>query len=417
MPAPTRPVLNGLRRSEEGTVAIIFALSVFVVVLITGLAIDVGRVMHANAKLTNAADAAALAAAKGLRDGRLSEDEVRELAENFFNANIAGSGGNYARISAFNVTIDRARNSVSIDLESHVPTVFAQIAGIDRIALPRASTAIFDSKDIELGLQLDVTGSMRGRKLADLKLAVGDLLDIMLPDGGSTNRVRVGLAPFAAAVNAGPYAAAVSNGRSRDGCVYERQNLSDQPTEAPATGPLAFKVASDLSGRIQACPPRANIVPLSDDKATLKRTVDNYDDAGSTAGHLGTAWAWYLVSPEWSGVWPGSAAPAAYGDGRTIKAVILMTDGIYNTIGGVNGGDRSATATQSGQIAVDTCLAMRGRGVRVYTVGFEAPASALATLRACASSASQHFDASNGDELRAAFRTIATELNNLRLSY
>ena len=99
-----------------------------------------------------------------------------------------------------------------------------------------------------------------------------------------------------------------------------------------------------------------------------------------------------------------------------MKAVILMTDGIYNTIGGINGGDVSATARQSSQLAIDTCEAMKAAGITVYTVGFEAPSGAAATLRACASSDSKFFDASNGDELRAAFRAIATELNNLRLT-
>ena len=32
--------------------------------------------------------------------------------------------------------------------------------------------------------------------------------------------------------------------------------------------------------------------------------------ARSTAGQLGAAWAWYLVSPNWSGVWPASGKPA-----------------------------------------------------------------------------------------------------------
>ena len=283
--------------------------------------------------------------------------------------------------------------------------------------MPRSASAIYESNDVELALQLDVTGSMAGRRLADLKLAVKDLLDIMLPDEGTTNKVRVGLAPFSAGVNAGPYAAAVSNGRATDGCVYERRNLADQASEAPAVGVLSMKARSDLTGRsIQACPTNARIVALSDDKSTLRSTVDAYRDGGTTAGHLGTAWAWYLVSPEWSGLWPTASRPAPYRDGKTIKAVVLMTDGSYNTLGGVNGGDTSATARQVSGIAVDTCRAMRAQGIRVYAIGFQAPTAALETLRDCATSAASFFDAANGDQLRNAFRAIATELNSLRLS-
>jgi Flp pilus assembly protein TadG len=410
-------LLKRFHRSEEGAIAIIFAITASVLVMMAGLAIDIGRVMHASAKMTTALDAAALSAAKSMREGGFSDDAVKEIAERYFQLNFAGSGVNYTVTGDLDVTIDRVANSIALSIQGQVPTLFARIAGIEQFTVPHSATAIYESHDVELALQLDVTGSMAGRRLADLKVAVSDLLDIMLPDGGTTNRVRIGLAPFSAGVNAGPYAAAVTEGRSTDGCVYERRNFADQTSEAPATGALSLKARSDLTGRsIQACPNNASIVALTDSKSTLWSAVDAYRDGGSTAGHLGTAWSWYLVSPEWSGLWPTNSRPAPYRDGKTIKAVVLMTDGIYNTIGGINGGDRSATADQASTIAIGTCEAMRAQGIRVYAVGFQAPAAALAMLRSCASSASSYFDAANGEQLRNVFRAIATELNNLRLS-
>jgi Flp pilus assembly protein TadG len=410
-------LLKRFHRSEEGAIAIIFAITASVLVMMAGLAIDIGRVMHASAKMTTALDAAALSAAKSMREGGFSDDAVKEIAERYFQLNFAGSGVNYTVTGDLDVTIDRVANSIALSIQGQVPTLFARIAGIEQFTVPHSATAIYESHDVELALQLDVTGSMAGRRLADLKVAVSDLLDIMLPDGGTTNRVRIGLAPFSAGVNAGPYAAAVTEGRSTDGCVYERRNFADQTSEAPATGALSLKARSDLTGRsIQACPNNASIVALTDSKSTLWSAVDAYRDGGSTAGHLGTAWSWYLVSPEWSGLWPTNSRPAPYRDGKTIKAVVLMTDGIYNTIGGINGGDRSATADPASTIAIGTCEAMRAQGIRVYAVGFQAPAAALAMLRSCASSASSYFDAANGEQLRNVFRAIATELNNLRLS-
>jgi Flp pilus assembly protein TadG len=410
-------LLKRFRRSEDGAIAIIFALTISVLVMMAGLAIDVGRVMHAAAKMSFALDAAALSAAKSMREGGLSDDGVKDVAARYFALNFAGSGVSYTVTGDLGVTVNRDANSIELNILGQVPTLFARIAGIDQFTVPRTATAIYESNDVELALQLDVTGSMAGHKLADLKLAVSDLLGIMLPEGGTTNKVRVGLAPFSAGVNAGPYAAAVTEGRATDGCVYERRTLADQSSEAPATGALSLKARSDLSGRsIQACPSNATIMPLSDSKSTLWSAVDAYRDGGTTAGHLGTAWAWYLLSPEWSGLWPSAARPAPYRDGKTIKAVVLMTDGSYNTIGGVSSGDSSATARQASTIAVETCEAMRAQGIRVYAVGFQAPTEALETLRSCASSASSYFDATNGDQLRNVFRAIATELNNLRLS-
>jgi hypothetical protein len=264
-------------------------------------------------------------------------------------------------------------------------------------------------------VQLDVTGSMRGRKLADLKTAFGNMLEIMLPDGGTPNKVRISLAPFAGGVNAGDYAAAVSDGRSNDGCVYERRSAGDQASEAPAVGALSFKVAADLR-RPQACPSSAPIQPLTDNKDVLRRTVNDYRDSTSTAGHLGSAWAWYLLSPQWSAIWPVSAQPAEYDDAKTAKYVVLMTDGIYNTVGGASDGDHGTAARQSTQFALDTCAAMRDKGIIVYTIGFEAPEDAKDMLRTCASSPSKFFDATDGTLLASAFSAIAAEINNLRLS-
>jgi Flp pilus assembly protein TadG len=407
---------SAFARSEEGTVAIVFALVTVVLILVTGIAIDLGRVVHAESKIAASLDAAALAAAKSLRGSNLSDDEVASVARKFFNANVAGSGGDYARIGTVSVSVDRERNAVTLSVDSEVPTVFVQVAGIEKVSLPRSSVAVYDSKDIELSVQLDVTGSMRGRKLSDLKSAFSDMLDIMLPNGGTTNNVRIGVAPFASGVNAGAFARAVSNGRARNGCVYERLDLLDQTSEAPAIGPLAFKVSADLRGA-QACPSDATIVPLTSEKELLRRTVNQYSASTSTAGHLGSAWAWYILSPAWQAIWPSTARPAEYDDRKTAKFAILMTDGIYNTLGGVSNGDHGSTARISTQLALDTCEEMRAKGIVVYTIGFEAPSRAKEMLRACASGPSKFFDATNGALLADAFRAIAAEINNLRLSY
>ena len=409
--------LKSFNRSEDGTIAIVFALTAFILIMMTGLAIDVGRIMHAERKLANAIDAAALAAAKALKESGLDDAATQALATKYFDSNMGGAGGSYNVIRSFTVQVDRRLNSVTIDVDSDVPTLFAGIAGIYKVSIPKQAVAIYDTKDIEIGLQLDVTGSMCApcRKLNDLKDAVagaGGLLDVLLPDSGTTNTVRIGLAPFASGVNAGDYALAVSNGRATNGCVYERRNALDQPTEAPAIGLLSLKARVDL-GSPGACPTNARVKAMSDDKAMLRTEINSWTTSTATAGHLGAAWAWYLVSPQWSAIWPAASRPAPYNDGRTLKVVVLMTDGIYNTVGGIN---NAANEIQSMRFAKDTCDAMKAQGVIVYTVGFEAPGPAKDALRDCASDNAKFFDANDGATLRAAFRAIASEINNLRIS-
>jgi Flp pilus assembly protein TadG len=412
---------SGFRHDDRGTIAVIFALSVFVLVMVTGLAIDIGRLTHSERALSSAVDAAALAAAKSMRGSNLSDAEVEAVAQKYFEANIQGSGGSYATIQSFSVNINRDKSSVAVEVQSDVPMLFASVGGIEKISLPKSSVAVFESKNIEVGIQLDVTGSMCSpcTKIVALQDAVAGpdgLLDVLMPDGGSTNEVRIGLAPFAAGVNAGPYASAVSGGRAgADGCVYERVDATVQATDTLPIGTARFKGHSEISGA-SVCPTSANsVVGLTDSKSDLRHAVNGLTTGGLTAGHLGATWAWGIVSPAWASIW-GGVAPAPYKDGKTEKYVILMTDGIYNTVGGRSNGDTGSTARQSQRFAEDTCTSMKAQGIVVYTIGFQAPNAAKADLRACATTASKFYDAADASTLRAAFRAIAEEINSLRLS-
>lgn len=408
-------IANSLRRfgrDDKGTIALIFGLTAIPVALITGLAIDFGRTYNADTRLGAALDSAALAAAKGLRIDNLNDAEVRTLAQRYFDENMAANNNNYAVIRNFDVIVDRPKGSVEIKIRAVVPTTFWNIAGRSEIELPKTSVAIFDAKDIEVGLQLDVTGSMGGQKLRDLKVATKDLVDILIPDEPTGQKVRIGYAPFSAGVNAGTYARAVNGNRASNGCVYERISAGAEFTDDAPTGTSALKIRSDLTGSgIQDCP-GATVLPMTDDKGLLKSRVDSYTANGTTAGQLGTAWAWYLISPDWNGVWPAASQPAPYNDGKTIKVAILMTDGEYNTVGGRNIGGRSASDK-----AVQMCAAMKAEGVIVYTVGFMLNVQlARDTMRDCASGTDKAYNAENGAELRSAFRDIAEQITSLRLS-
>ncbi len=397
-------------KDDRGGIAIIFALSAMVFFLSAGLAIDAGRAYNASSKVQGAIDAAALTAAKQMRDGNLTDSEVEAAARRLFDRQIVASGGSLVNVSDFTVVVDQANGSVEVKFEGNVTATIGRIAGFNTIDIPATSLAVFRPKNIELGMSLDMTGSMRGAKMIALKAATHDLIDIMLPDNGPANDVRIAFAPYAAGVNAGDYAADVSNGRASDGCVYERLGRNKTSLEVPSIGGY-LAVRQDFS-RASRCPGSAKVLPLTNDKELLRRNVDNFSTGGSTAGHLGTAWAGYLLSPEWSAIFPSESEPAAMGDKNTIKAVILMTDGEYNTYGGRWGGGR-----QSGVDARGLCSEIKKQKTVVYAIGFELRnRSAISILKACASSSVHFFEAKNGAELRDAFRSIATSLSNLRLA-
>ena len=399
-----------LSKDESGNVAIMFALVLVVLTFTAGMAIDYSRVAHTNSKIAAAADAAALAAGRALLDGRYTDAEIKTLAQAYFQENL--SDGGFGTISNLTVTVNRDNSTVTFDVDADVPMTLTKVMGYDKADLPVSSAVVFEQNDIELSLALDITGSMRGKKLADLKEASNDLIDILMPDAGTSHNVRIGIAPYAAAVNAGPYAANVSNNASIDGCVWERTGPQAFTAAAPGSGAYLSAGATprdiDLSEGISfySCP-RATVTPLTDDKRALKDDIRALRAGGYTAGHLGAAWASYLISPEWSSIWPASSAPVAYDDTNTIKVALLMTDGIFNT------------AYQNGASnyqAVEICNSMKNEDVLVYAVGFQAPSAAQDTLKSCASTANHYFKADDAEELRSAFIAIAKQLTNLRLT-
>ncbi|MBV1693856.1 MAG: pilus assembly protein [Hyphomicrobiales bacterium] len=404
------------RSDERGTIAIMFALSLTSVMMLIGCAVDYARILHARSKMIAAADVASLAAARSLRETSATAAEIATLARKYFDENMTGSG-NYATLTSFTATPNGGRTAVTIDIKADMPTSFMRIGGITSVNLPITSTAVYDKKDIEVGLQLDVTGSMCSpcSKINDLKAATKDLLDILMPDGGTPNSVRVGLAPFSAGVNAGSYASAVAGASPPGNCVYERLSTANETTDAYPSGSDRFRTRYDLGPSANPCPSGAVVQALTSNKSALKTAVDAMTPGGSTAGHLGTAWAWYLISPNWSSVWPSASKPAAYADLGTVKTAVLMTDGEYNTYYGDSNG---AAQTKSQARAKALCANMRAQNIVIYTVGFKigGNAAAVDVLNSCAGAPGRFFSADNGDELRAAFRTIAQNISRLRLT-
>jgi len=418
-------LLTRFKRDDKGSITIMFTLGLVVLVICVGAAIDTGRAMQVASRTTTALDAAALAAAKAMREEGLDESEVIAVAQDYFQNNSKDSAQMNASYGALQVDTDPDTGRVSLSVTGSMPTIFTRLAGLNQFNINRSSTAIYNIRDIELGMMLDVTGSMGGSKIEDLREAAKKLVDILITNNETNQNVRIGLAPYSASVNAGPYSNLVTDplNPSIDGCVIERTGGSAYEDTMPGNGtwvsaanpgsPPADIDPTEGNGSYRC--PTVSVMPLTDDHDALKSRIDSFSAGGWTSGHIGIAWAWYLISPDWNNIWPPESTPVAYKDGKTIKAVILMTDGNFNTAY-ANG--------QSSNQAQNLCDAMRDgdKEIVVFSVAFQAPSAAEDLLRDCASSPTgaieqTFFDAGNGQELELAFATIAIQLNNLRLAH
>lgn len=221
-------------------------------------------------------------------------------------------------------------------------------------------------------------------------------------------------------------------------CATERLEPYAYTDTAPSTAPLGMNYRTTAGGNCIT----QQIQPLTDDKEVLHSLVNSLTASGSTAGHIGLAWGWYLISPNFSYLWPGSQI-AEYGKSKMVKAVIFMTDGDFNTDyckGIVSAGDAVGKSAASSRIdctapngtsleqAARLCESIKDpqgdndpkNDVLLYTVAFEmdevANAAAISMLKACATTPDHYFQTGGQVTLAQAFAEIAQSLSELRLS-
>ena len=214
-------------------------------------------------------------------------------------------------------------------------------------------------------------------------------------------------------------------------CVWERDGDEKFTDAAPGPGAyLAHQQAwfevdlseSDYGDWEVGHPNRANNsrydgdecrsaepVELTNNRDTLNNYVTALNAGGYTAGHLGVAWTWYLVSEEWDGVFDGDAAPLAYSEPDSAKVVILMTDGAFNT-------EVFPEQGSSAEQAKDLCDNMKLKDIKVYAVALNAPSAGKDVLSYCASGSDFYFEPETAAELTDAYKQIATSISDLRIS-
>lgn len=214
-------------------------------------------------------------------------------------------------------------------------------------------------------------------------------------------------------------------------CTTERTGAQAYTDAGPSTAFLSFNYPS--TARNGACPTNT-VLPLTSNRNTINSRISGLTASGYTAGQIGTAWGWYMLAPGFASLWPAANQPADYGTPETLKVMVLMTDGAFNTnycngviaqnaSGAGNNVDHiNCNATNGNPLtqALSLCTAMKARGIVIYTVGFDMAGESQASrdmMRDCASSASNAYMADNATELSDAFRQIGQSISQLRITH
>ncbi len=432
-------------RREDGAIAVQAALAAVPLMVMTLGMVDVSRASNAKRQLQDALDAATLAAA---RSTATTDAQLKTIGDGVLAADLHG-----AEAALTGSTFKLTDNKITATATATMTPFIAGLWMDGDMVLNADAEVTRNSYSVEVSLVLDVTGSMKGTKVTGLRAAAEELVNIVVQDVQTPYYSKVAIVPYSMGVNVGSYAnsvrGSVTSGTcttsgcqkykfvnrygnnktfSISNCVSERTGTDAFTDTAPSTAPLGRNYPSTNN------PCLANaITPLSSDKVDLKAKVAALQAAGSTAGHVGVAWGWYLVSPNFGYLFPEASRPADYGTRDLLKVVVLMTDGEYNSAY-CDGVIAKSSTEGSGELAdhigcdapngsafdqaTTLCTNMKAAGVVVYTVGFEIVNDQRARdlVSNCATDAKHVYMPSGSTALKEAFRAIATDINALRLS-
>ncbi len=439
-----------------------FGASLVVLMLGVGAAVDVSRWLHARDQTAAALDAAVIAGARAYHTANRSADVGIAAAKQFYSQNVSSRLPVIDDSVSFSINPDG--KGISARGNAYIKTPFLQLAGISKLPLLNLADTVaeFGSGEAEISIMLDVTGSMAGSKLQDLKDASKDLVDIVLNANGQT---KIAIVPFSEDVRL-PTTTARDRARATGlrssftkstpncignwcsgnttktyrltDCVVER--VGNQKYTDAAPGANAYVMAK-YGENTTSCtiPANAAVQPLTTDKTVLINKINGLGAAGGTGGHLGTAWAWYTLSPNWNTLWPTANQARPYNTdkqspGYLRKIAVLMTDGEYNTQyqqAQTNSGvTANPNATTSCPDATNGCSSVQAKalcknmkeqsGIEIFAIVFGSDQGAIDVMRQCASKDTDKivyfYNATNGDQLKSAFRDIGIKMTQLYLS-
>jgi len=194
---------SSFRSDERGVVLILFAVLMVPILMLVALAIDYGQFLVMKNQLAASVDAAALDVA---RFPNLTDDQALAKANAFVAANYPAST---AIGTLQSLTVTRGTSTVDVTAVASLNTTFMKIAGVDTLSANVHSQVVYQQNKLEVVLVLDNTGSMAAiagtsTKIDGLKTAATELTNILFGSSDTSQFVKIGVAPFTAAVNVGP---------------------------------------------------------------------------------------------------------------------------------------------------------------------------------------------------------------------
>ncbi len=421
---------------RSGNFALTFAAASTVLMLAAGLAVDFSHMLNVKTNLSQALDSALLSTAREIARGKVSEADAQSKVEQFLAANLNTNRIDPAATHLAAFKLNTATNSISATATTAYKVAFPVFSVSPKQSISVASAAAYAERAVEVSMVLDVTGSMAGTKIKELKVAAKAAVSEFI-DNGSGN-TKVAIVPYSFGVNTGAlskYVVDTKGKPAKDACSTERRGAEmftdASPAIAKATRADTINYVDGKTYSYAVDCPATPVQPLTKNSTALKKMIDTLAPVGGTAGQIGLQWGWYMLSPNWNGALPAASEPAAYGTPNLDKYLILMTDGMFNSeasgLPGASVPTYSGISMLSGRLAMTYCEAIKAKKVKLFTIGFRLKdignaaqqKEAIRMLTDCASTPSgsevTFFNAEDGAQLTAAFKEIAKRVERVSL--
>jgi len=190
-----RGLLKRFRDAIRGNVTAATAVAMLPLAAAIGGGVDFSNAISARARLQDAADAAAIAAALDAT-GQLSTQQP--AADNAFTANIKDTSlAGDSPTGSLSVVTDNNVQTMLYTAKASVKTYLIGLVGIQTIPLTVTAKAGITMNSAEIAFVLDNTGSMsQNSKMTTLKADLDSVLASLADSSGSSGHTKVALIPF-----------------------------------------------------------------------------------------------------------------------------------------------------------------------------------------------------------------------------
>ncbi len=409
---------------QRGTTAIIFALAAMPLFAAVGAAVDYGRQVEAQSRITSALDAAALAGASAAGS---SEKQREKIAQDVFKANMVANMADGKNVDAI---FDIKDGFLTASADYDMPTSFMNLVGISSGHISASNEVnINGSKKVEIAFTLDYSGSMKdsvqgGKKYEIMRRAADKLLGDLDKLGPDTAKVAV--VPYSDQVYVQLPSDMVlgATGTTVTTCTVDRKYPYNQGVDVPnpmqpdslwgqkakSAAPCADYKSHDLLA-----------IPMTSDLKSVRSRIDKMQPLGSTHTAAGVAFAYHMLTPS------NPFAPvASYKDDKVEKFLVVLTDG--NQTMNAFGPSGAYSPAEGDKNLVALCDGAKSKGIHIVTVAFDVTDAGTGNakktvdtktrLRNCSTDpANDYFEASNADDVSKAFNSILNQVaQNIFLS-